>query len=214
MEKTFTVNVPDQLWVDSWTNEDTIEYTYNGPDNLHIVVKTTGDFEIIEWAETAPTRLIDAETEQVLELDADTHTSVAHLLVAGWVADYTYTYTTITNHDDSEYEEMSNPQLPDMFEAKYNITDGFHLSPIYKKVDTVCEITARERLAYVVKYDDAYDFDADTQAVIDTFKSAMSTYLTAMATVYPWRYVTIDTAEIPRVPASLVAAFTDLPALD
>ena len=64
MEKTFTVNVPDDLWVDAWTENKTTDYTYNGPATLHVVVRTIDDFDIVSWAETAPTA-INEDIEQV-----------------------------------------------------------------------------------------------------------------------------------------------------
>ena len=118
MEKTFTVNVPDDLWVDLWTEENTAEYTYSGPESINVVVALTGTFDIVRWSEDA---IEDAneDTEQVVVLDANTHTSIAKTL-QGSVSDYEYTYTTITNHDDSTHDEMSNPQITDMYEASWS----------------------------------------------------------------------------------------------
>ena len=209
MEKTFTVNVPDDLWVDLWTEENTAEYTYSGAESINVVVSLTGTFDIVRWSEDA---IEDAneDTEQVVVLDANTHTSIAKTL-QGSVSDYEYTYTTITNHDDSTHDEMSNPQITDMYEASWTPVGGFEIVAIIKEPETMNERVARERLAYVVKYDNAYDYDDAIQGVIDTFTAAMATYLTTMATVYPWRYVTIDDTVIPRIPASLVTTFNTLP---
>jgi hypothetical protein len=209
MEKTFTVNVPDDLWVDAWTENKTTDYTYNGPATLHVVVRTIDGFDIVSWGETAPTA-INEDIEQVVELDANTDTGVAWAMIHEG-DDWDYTYTTITNHDDSTHEETNNPKLTDIYEAVWSPNDGFALAPIYKETETMAERTAKERKSYVVKYDDAYDFDADTQAVIDQFKTDMDAYLATMATAYPWRYVTIDHSAIPKVPASLVATFNTLP---
>lgn len=209
MEKTFTVNVPDDLWVDSWTQEKTTDYTYNGPATINVLVSLTDDFPIIRWSEEE-IEVNDEGKELVVTIDADTDTAIAHALVnAG--AEHEYTYTTITNHDDSTHEEINNPTINDIYEVVYTPTNGFELEQIIKESETMNERTARERLAYVVKYDEAYDFDVEIQTVIDAFKTNMDTYLTTMSTVYPWRYVTIDAAEIPKIPASLVATFNTLP---
>ena len=209
MEKTFTVNVPDDLWLDLWTEENTAEYTYSGAESINVVVSLTDTFEIIRWSEDA-IEGANEDTEQIVVLDANTHTSIAKTL-QGSVSDYEYTYTTITNHDDSTHDEMSNPQITDIYEASWSKSNGFELVAIIKETETMNERAAKERLAYVVKYDNAYDYDDAIQGVIDTFKAAMATYLTTMATVYPWRYVTIDDTVIPRIPASLVTTFNTLP---
>jgi len=209
MEKTFTVNVPDDLWVDSWTENKTTDYTYNGPSTINVLVSLTDDFPIVRWSEDDIT--VDDEDKQlVVTIDADTDTAIAHALVnAG--AEHEYTYTTITNHDDSTHEEINNPTINDIYEVVYAPANGFVLEQIIKQSETMNERTAKERLAYVVKYDEAYDFDDATQTVIDTFKTNIDNYLTTMSTVYPWRYVTIDATVIPKIPASLVATFNTLP---
>jgi len=209
MEKTFTVNVPDDLWVDSWTENKTTDYTYNGPSTINVLVSLTDDFPIVRWSEDDIT--VDDEDKQlVVTIDADTDTAIAHAIVnAG--AEHEYTYTTITNHDDSTHEEINNPTINDIYEVEYTPANGFVLKQIIKQSETMNERTAKERLAYVVKYDEAYDFDDATQTVIDTFKTNIDNYLTTMSTVYPWRYVTIDATVIPKIPASLVATFNTLP---
>jgi len=210
MEKTFTVNVPDDLWVDAWTENKTTSYTYNGPETLNVVVSLEGDFDVITWSDGEIDRTIDEEKEQLVTIDANTDTGVAYHF---WHAadEWEYTYDTITNHDDSTHEEINNPRLRDIYDPKWTPADGWSLDPIYKATETLGEVLAQERLAYVVKYDDAYDFDADTQAIIDTFKTNVQTYLDSMATVYPWRYETLDQSAVPKVPATLVTVFNDLP---
>lgn len=209
MEKTFTVNVPDDLWVDSWTENKTTDYTYNGPSTINVLVSLTDDFPIVRWSEDDIT-VDDEDKELVVTIDADTDTAIAHAIVnAG--AEHEYTYTTITNHDDSTHEEINNPTINDIYEVEYTPANGFVLKQIIKESETMNERTAKERLAYVVKYDEAYDFDDATQTVIDTFKTNIDNYLTTMSTVYPWRYVTIDATVIPKIPASLVATFNTLP---
>lgn len=209
MEKTFTVNVPDDLWVDSWTENKTTDYTYNGPSTINVLVSLTDDFPIVRWSEDDIT-VDDEDKELVVTIDADTDTAIAHAIVnAG--AEHEYTYTTITNHDDSTHEEINNPTINDIYEVEYTPANGFVLKQIIKQSETMNERTAKERLAYVVKYDEAYDFDDATQTVIDTFKTNIDNYLTTMSTVYPWRYVTIDATVIPKIPASLVATFNTLP---
>jgi hypothetical protein len=73
---------------------------------------------------------------------------------------------------------------------------------------------AKERLAIVKKYDIAYDFDAEDQTKIDTFISNINTYLDSIATAYPWKYITMDISEIPKIPASLQLLFNQLPEID
>lgn len=208
--KQYTVSVPDELWVDSWNNNTEKTYTYEGPETLYVVVSTVDDFSIIRWSETAIAEEDINENETVVELDANTLTAQADYLVS-FAAEYEYTFENETQANGDVYEGISNPRVQDYFDLLYSIANGFTLDPIYKVTLTVNEEIALERKKYVQKYDDAYDFDADTQTVIDTFMTNMNNYLDSMATVYPWKHVTLDETAIPKIPASLIATFNTLP---
>lgn len=209
MEKTFTINVPDEIWVNSWNDNKTETYTYNGPSVIKVLVETKGEWGVLNWSESDFGELQDHETVVDITVD-DSNVAVAHWLVSK-DAEHTYTYTAVDNHDGSQYDKMDNPRIQDYFEIGYNPQDGFKLLAIYKKTETSVEMVAKERKEFVKKYDDAYDFDADTQTTIDNFLTAIDTYLTAMETVYPWKYVAIDKSEVPKIPASLITAFKELP---
>lgn len=213
MEKTFTVNVPDDLWVDSWDQNKEQTYTYNGPETIYVVVQLTEDFPIIEWSEDPILREVDPNKQQIIELDANEQTAIAYYYYHN-ADEWEYEYTTITNHDGSTHEEYTNPTLEDIYQVVYSIQDGFVLSPIIRETETEAEKIAKGRLTYVQKYKNAYDFDEDVTAVINTFESNINDYLDTMATVYPWRYVTIDTTEIPKIPASLITVFNTLPEVE
>lgn len=209
MDKTFTINVPDEVWVDSWNDNKTESYDYSGPEKIWVLVGR--DNTPSEWSETEITANED-RGEIVVEVDANTDTAIAYHLVHQDKA-WEYTYTEETNHDGSKYNAIDNPRLHDYFALDHVTGEGLSLDPIYKKATTIAEEKAMERLAYVKKYDDAYDFDADTQSTIDTFIAATNTYLNNMKTVYPWKYVTISHDDIPKIPASLITVFKELPEL-
>lgn len=213
MEKTFTVNVPDDLWVDSWDQNKEQTYTYNGPETIYVVVQLTEDFPIIEWSEDPILREVDPNKQQIIELDANEQTAIAYYYYHN-ADEWEYEYTTITNHDGSTHEEYTNPTLEDIYQVVYSIQDGFVLSPIIRETETEAEKIAKGRLTYVQKYKNAYDFDEDVTEVINTFESNINDYLDTMATVYPWRYVNIDTTEIPKIPASLITVFNTLPEVE
>lgn len=213
MGKTFTVNVPDQLWLNSWTENKTESYTYEGPDTWNVVV--CGESLLAsDWSEDT----IEAESSTkdfVVTLDA---TDDANLPVAYFMhtqgAEHEYTEEDETNHDDSVYKKITNPLIHDYFDVGYDNETGLHLTPIYKNTKTIAEEKAEQRLAYVKKYNDVYDFDADAQEKIDTFLTSMTTYMSTMASVYPWKYTTIDENEIPKIPVSIVTIFNTLPEVE
>jgi hypothetical protein len=213
MGKTFTVNVPDQLWLNSWTENKTESYTYEGPNTWNVVV--SGDTLLAStWSEDSVE--VGSDTKDfVVTIDAtdDANLPVAYFMHTQGI-EHEYTEEDETNHDDSVYKKITNPLIHDYFDIGYDSETGLHLTPIYKNTKTIAEEKAEQRLAYVKKYNDVYDFDADAQAIIDTFLTSMATYMSTMASVYPWKYTTIDENEIPKIPASIVTIFNTLPEVE
>lgn len=213
MSKTFTISVPDQLWVDTWSTNKTESYIYSGPNTLYVLINDFTD-AVSYWSEE-PIDLPTGSTDFVVELDAtnDDNVPVAHFLHSQGI-EHEYTYEDETNHDGSVYQKITNPVIQDYFDIKYDRGNGLYLEPMYKTTKTIAEEKAEKRLEYVKKYNNAYDFDEDTQATIDKFLTDMNTYLTTMSTVYPWKYESIDESDIPKIPASLVTVFNALPEVD
>lgn len=212
--KEYTVSVPDELWVDSWNNNSQKTYSYTGPETLYVIVSLDNDFSILRWSDTQPSEEEILEREKVVEIDATTDAAWADYLWTHSGEGFEYTYETETLPNGETYEGISNPRVQDYFDLKYTPANGFTLDPIYKVTLTLAEEKAISRKKYVQKYDDAYDFDTDTQAVIDTFITNINNYLDSMSNVYPWKYVSIDETQVPKIPASLIVLFKSLPELD
>jgi len=212
MEKQFTIKVPDEIWIDSWETGKTETYTYVGPESIKVLVETTDEFDIVEWTENEFDRDI-RHNEKVIEFNVtDENVSIAHYIVTN-PADFEYEEREVINHDGSLYLEVLHPPIQDYFDLLFKSGD-FILEPIIKDPETENERIAKQRLQYVRKYNDAYDFEDEIQIVIDKFIQDTEAYLEKMQTVYPWKYVSIDSTEIPKIPAKLVGEFNTLPAID
>lgn len=213
MSKIFTIQVPDQLWVDCWNTKKIESYTYSGPDTLYVLISNTTD-QILEWSEELIENL-SLSDNTVVEIDATNskNLSIAHFLYSQG-AEHTYTTEDETTHDGSIYQKFTNPVIQDYFDIKYDKSNGLSLEPMYKNTKTIAEEKAEKRLKYVKKYINVYDFDTETQVIIDKFLSDMTTYMTTMESVYPWKYITIDENEIPKIPSSLVSVFNTLPEIE
>jgi hypothetical protein len=213
MEKTFTINVPDEIWVDSWNNDKIETYTYTGPDTVYVLISDKTD-DIVTWSEDLITT-DENSLDFVVEIDAtlETMTSVAHYIMSNG-AEHEYVYKEVTNHDGSVHTQFTNPVIGDYFDVSYNRISGVILEPVYKNIKTTAEEIAENRLAYVKKYDNIYDFGDTDQASIDAFVAKIDSYLTTMSDVFPWKYITIDNSNIPKVPVKLIQLFSTLPDID
>lgn len=222
MQKQFTVNVPDELWVDSWENELTASYTYEGPQYFYIAVDSNNHMRDIRHGdlenEAEPFSEDEiAKYEYILTIDAEVNPEIASRLYMH--EHIPHEFEDVTNHDGSIYKKITNPCLKDYFTVLFRSKPAnpsekeAFLSPIYKDTPNILHTTALARLASVKKYSDAYDFDTDDQAKIDTFIQTITAYIELVSTAYPWKYVTYNVSEVPKVPVALQLLFNQLPEL-
>jgi hypothetical protein len=211
MQKTITVNVPDELWVSGFTQNKTAEFTYNGPDRIWAVIEE--NFVSPTYYTEEPTSLPERKQAKEIVLATATDTEVAAAIILVNSADeHTYTYADETNHDGSIYKRITNPRLQDIYLVEA-VGDTFTLVQVLKDTTNPLTAIANQRLAYVKKYSDQYDFSAEDEAAINTYITNLTSYINTIKTAYPWKYVTYDTTEIPKIPVKLVTLFNSLPTI-
>jgi protein-tyrosine-phosphatase len=216
MQKQFTVNVPDELWVDSWDNELTATYNYDGPQYFYIAVDNNNSMSDIKEAEPFTEDEV-AKYDYVLTIDAEVNPEIAYAL---HVHEHeAHEFEDVINHDGSIYKRITNPCLKDYFVVDFRSAtenpsekEAF-LSPIYKDKTNILHTTAVARLETVKKYSNVYDFESADQAKIDTFIQTMTAYIELVSTAYPWKYITFNVSEVPKVPVALQLLFNQLPEL-
>lgn len=203
MTKEFTVNIPDELWIDSWELNKTMTFSYDGPDILYAVV--SNDSAVTYWSEEEISRP-ENYFEKVVIVEADKHPQIAFFMKT-FTDEHEYVYSEEINPDGSIWKCFTNPRLQDIFEIKYDPSEQeIKLKPIYKRKETVSELKAIARRDQVKKYADIYSFDDETQALIDKFFSDIDAYLKKMETVCPWKYIEIDESELPKIPYKIQQA--------
>ena len=98
MKKEFTVNVPDEIWIDSWKKKNTKTWTYNGPDELYVVV--SNDSAVTIWSEEEITRP-ENYFEKVVVVDAEKQPDVAFYMKT-FDAEHEYIYADEINQRHME----------------------------------------------------------------------------------------------------------------
>jgi hypothetical protein len=221
MQKQFTVHVPDELWVNSWEKQFTATYTYTGPRYFYIAVDGNNSMRAIAHGdvENEAEPFSDEEKnnyEYVLTIDAEVHPEIAHAL---FVHEHDpHEFEDVVNHDGSIYKKIINPCVRDYFFVDFRSAENASekeafLSPRYKDTSNMLHTTALSRLAAVTKYTDVYDFEGDDQTKITTFIETITEYINVVSTAYPWKYITYNVAEVPKVPVALQLLFNKLPEL-
>lgn len=201
MQKEFTIAVPDEYWVDSWTENKTMTWVYQGPDTLYILLDHQ---EIIKsWSQEEIVRDESTDVEKVRILHAEEDLAAAHWLTS-LGRDHQYQYAESTNHDGSIYRYYTNPRIRDLFELFYSSNTGFRLEPIYKNTETWCEREAKKRKEFVKKYHDLYEFGEEINNEVRDYFKKIDDYLGKMEKIYPWKYAEISGEDIPKIPIRLL----------
>ena len=211
MQKTITVNVPDELWVSGFTQNKTAEFTYNGPDRIWVVI----DNNIVSpsYYTEEPTNLPPGREAKEIVLGTASNTEVAAAIILVNSADeHTYTYVDETNHDSSIYKRITNPKLQDIYLVQV-IGNAFSLVQVLKDTANPLTAIANQRMSYVRKYSGQYEFSTEDEARVNTYLTNLTTYLSTIEKAYPWKYVTYDTTEVPKIPVQLVTLFNSLPTI-
>ncbi len=132
MNKEFTINVPDEIWVNAWDDSNTETYTYVGPETIYVLISDRTDD--VSMSSESEITVEDGNLDFVVEVDA---TVDANLPVAHWLhsqgTEIEHTFANETMHDGSVYSGIANPAIHDYFSIAYNRGDGVTIQPIYKK---------------------------------------------------------------------------------
>lgn len=214
MQKEFTINVPDELWVDSWENNSTATYTYDGPETLYVRLRNENDI-----CEVSGDALTPSESREfVVTVNANNYPERAKLLQEWFLGVLTEDiHENVTNPDGSVYAKITNPNLREYYSLSYfpvaADTDselGFQLVPNYKDTKTALLVEAERRRDYVQKYLDVYDFDGDLGIAANNFMTAINNNITELTGQYPWKYINPPAVTIAKIPLSLSTALSGL----
>lgn len=210
MKKDFTVNIPDEIWIDRWEQNKTLALAYDGPSLIYAVV--SNDSAVSYWSEEEITRP-ENYFEKVVAVDADAQPEIAYYMMTRNM-DYEYIYADEINPDGSIWTHFTNPRIQDYFDIRYDPAEqAVKLFPIYKRKETVSELKAIRRRDYVRKYADIYSFDTEMQEIVDKFLADTDAYLKKMENVYPWKYIEIDESDLPKVPYKIQQMIDSFPGL-
>ncbi|MBA10468.1 MAG: hypothetical protein CMC73_04610 [Flavobacteriaceae bacterium] len=208
--KEFTVNVQDELWLNKWTDDpvNTATYTYTGTDTVWVAVH--GD-NITAFDTEKELPQDEHPNSTIIEIDCNDRPEIGQWMKP--LADnFEYTYEDETQADGSVYKKITNPRLRDWKDLVVN-SDGtdVELVPLYKNEKTTHELILDKRLRWLEKYENTYDLDDDTKVLIAAFKTAASDYITANASVLPWKYITVAEGNLPKLPMAVVNLLKTLP---
>ena len=119
MNKTFTKAVPNEIYIDDFSENKTAEYEYNGPETLLIETYGAGG-NLIIVDERRP--LAENSDVRYVELDANERPDVAYFLLSRSELDEHTFEELINDYDGSTYLSVTNPRMQDYYSLWYDPT--------------------------------------------------------------------------------------------
>ena len=206
MKKKFTFNIPDEMWVDNFSKNLTMDSTYEGPETLYVLV--SGE-NVISWKEN-PYEHYNRDTCKVVELNASVHPDIAYLLAVPVLETM---FEDATNPDGSVYQVVSNPTMHSYYNLKYdesNTDNPWRLDLIVRNRNIPEEARVMSELKIAENYKQSATFDSETTTLLDKYISDAKQYLAEIKSYYPWRYVEFNPPKGPKTPSKLLEAFKNI----
>ncbi len=210
MQKNVTVKVPNELWINDFSENKTIQFTYSGPESVWIIIGLDNSVQNILTETPVESQLNNSYSIEVNIATAPDDRVIAAAFLTTAKGQHEYTYADETNHDGSIYKRITNPLLKDYFTLHY-FGSEFVLRPLVKDTKNPLTEIAVSRKNYVEKYANTFEFDAPVTAQINAYLEAINDYIESVATAYPWKYISYNKNEVPKIPVSLVTLFNSLP---
>lgn len=204
----FSKQVPDELYVDSFTSNNSLELTYSGPDVIKVLVDKEYGF-----------------VGGFVETNDDPHNRDVYMvldIVAADTPDVAYFFNHLSDPVEREFitetlagglifEAIANPTLRDYYDVAYDLEENKWIwKLIVKEKKSILNVTADIYRQYI---------NDNTDTLTGTVKTAATAYLKTLedfetigkGSIPPWKLVEISIKDVPIPPANVITAIGFLP---
>lgn len=219
MQKEFTINIPDERWIDSWDNNLTLTKTYTGPSKFYAPISLETNTVVGVYFETTPTTgpYIDAEKFSLYEIDANVDTSIAQVVLETtndeYKQNYIHEFEDETLHDGSVYAKSTNPMVSEYYRIAYDsATTKVILQPIFSDAWQLPQLAVVNQKLAVLNYNKtSVSFSQPMLTKITTAITQLEAYKATIVNARNWKYDTFDMDEIPAISKSVEQALKPVP---
>jgi|688.fasta_scaffold941190_2 hypothetical protein len=211
MEKTFSKSVPDELYIDSFAQNKTATYTYDGPETFNVLVEKLSGGVTHVYQPGEDHGSYNSEQYEVMTVDANTAPDVAKYLRDTAIPERVFETEQLPGN--KTYQKITNPTLRDYYAINYN----FDNSAWNWKVITVVARTQLNDLAdrykkYVEDNISKIEGNSQLIALANTYLGQLEDFnTTGIGSIPSWKFIEISLVDVPQPPSQLVVAFNVLP---
>jgi hypothetical protein len=211
----FTKPIPDELYIDSFTQNKTKTWTYTGNNIVyvsvtkpHYMLASSVEIEVVQYN-------IDfrynPDLTQVMIIDANINPDVAYYCSNTHIPERIFVTETLI--DGSTYEQIDNPILRDYYSLNYNFKNSqwdWKLITRNPK-DSSNDLADRYR-DYINSNITKISSNTQLMQTANTYLQALDTFdTTGKGSIPSWKRMSVNLGDVPPVPHDLIAAFNVLP---
>lgn len=209
MKINFSVKIPDELYIDNFSSNKTMNLVYDGPDkHLVLINKETGDFV---GTVNTPEDPYNKDFFEVLTVEASKNPEVAYYLLHR-VDPIERGHVTETLPGNLTFEAISNPTIYDYFYIRYDVENKSWKMPLVTRL-------SRSPLNDMADRYRTYIEENASKATTNALKTLMNNYLTQLddfektgiGSIPSWKLTEIKLDNVPKPPLELVSAFNVIP---
>lgn len=205
----FTKNVPDELYVDSFSKKLKKSYTYDGPESLKVLVDKQSGF---------PSNLIESEEDKfnpdfvdVITVDAAKDTDVAEYLYNTVVPERQF--EDQVQVDGSVYKNITNPTIRDYYTLRYDFeTSSWLWTVVVRNPTSILKDLAEKNKSFVTLNLDTINDNVELTKVANDYIKQLEDYMTTgKGSIPSWKMDEFPLSSVPMIPQELIVAFNQLP---
>lgn len=208
MIQQFTLKIPNEIFIDNFSENKTITLEYNGPETLLIEIDGQGTvFKIVD----EPRILIEPDQMSYVELKASEHIQAAYYISTA-SKPFAHEHEDIVNPDGSIYTAISNPRIQDYYSLRHSkgTVDLWEFTLITRSMNSTIELKILNEKNNIVSKLKAVELPDDLQTVYDNYITAADQWLAEKAALCPWKYIEFPTGVTPKVPLALIRLIKEL----
>ena len=205
----FSKQVPDELYVDSFTSNNSLELTYSGPDVIKVLVDRENGY-VGGFVETNDDPH-NGDMYMIVDIVAADEPAVAYFFDRTLQGPVEIEHVTETLPGGLTFDAIANPTLRNYYEVAYDLEEN----------EWIWKVVVREKKSILNHTADRYreyindNIDTLTGAV----KTAATSYLTTLDTfetagkgsIPSWKLVELSARDVPIPPANVITAIGFLP---
>lgn len=206
----FTKPVPNELYIDSFTNGKTQSYVYSGNNLIYVAIDIPEG--AIQDVHEDLNFNYNPDISKQLIIDARINPDVAYYVTNTNTPDRIFATETLV--DGTTYEQITNPSLRDMYHINYDLqTNTWKWTFITRNPKGRLNDLAQRNRDYVNTYISTISSNTALMQIANTYLQTLDTFeTTGKGSIPSWKIIAVPKlSEVPPIPQDLILAFDVLP---